>query len=66
MRKDEVELLGSIERIEKNQLYLLESPKTPQQVFLHLFAHRHLLRQKMLNKNIDSVMNELPGTFAPA
>ena len=44
MRKQEIDLLDQIEKVEKNQIYLMENPKTPQQQFLHLFAHRHLLK----------------------
>lgn len=42
----------------------METPKSPQQQFLHLFGHRHLLTQKMIHKNIDRCLDLLPGTFA--
>lgn len=64
MRKQEIELLDHIEKVEKNQIYLMETPKTPQQQFLHLFAHRHLLKQKMIHKNIDRSLHLLEGSFA--
>lgn len=31
MRKEEIEILNDIERLEKDQIYLMEQPKTPQQ-----------------------------------
>lgn len=43
MRKDEIELLDSIDKLTVNQFYLLDLPKTPQQAFLHLYAHRVLV-----------------------
>lgn len=64
MLKEDLALLSNISTIEKNQIYLLDAPKTPQQNFLHLFAHRHLLRKKMLHKNIESAVETLPGSFA--
>lgn len=42
----------------------METPKSPQQQFLHLFAHRHLLNQKMIHKNVDRCLDLLPGSFA--
>ena len=42
----------------------METPKTIQQQFLHLFGHRHLLKEKMIHKNLDRCLNLLPGSLA--
>ena len=50
--------------LRENQLYLLTTPSTPQQQFLHLFAHRHLFTHRMYHKNIGQVGEYLRGTMA--
>ena len=42
----------------------MEPAGNPQQQFLHLFAHRHLLKQSMLHKNLDKCLHFLPGSFS--
>lgn len=42
----------------------MDKPDTPQQAFLHLFGHRHLLSKTIFNKNLDQIMCELEGTFS--
>ena len=64
MRRDEFELLQDVEALQTNQIYLMEPPATPQQQFLHLFAHRHLLSHKMIHKNIERCLGLLPGSHA--
>ena len=66
MRKDELELLNKIDRLTISQLYLLEAPHSPQQHFLHLFAHRTLVARNMFHRNLDRVRPRLPGSFAHA
>lgn len=64
MRKDEVDLLHNINSLTTNQLPLLEAPQTPQQQFLHLFAHRVLVDKNLFHRCLDKVRPCLPGTFA--
>jgi hypothetical protein len=66
MRKDELELLDNIDKVTINQIYLLETPHTPQQDFLHLFAHRILTSRNLFHRNLDRVRPRLPGSFAKA
>lgn len=66
MRKDELELLENIDKLTLNQIYLLETPRTPQQDFLHLFGHRTLVARSLFHRNLDRVRPCLPGTFARA
>jgi hypothetical protein len=42
----------------------MQSPETVQQQLLHLYGHRHLLKQSMLHKNLDQCLGLLPGSFA--
>ncbi len=64
MRKDEVEHLHNIHALATNQTPLLELPQSPQQQFLHLFAHRHLIDKKLFHRCLDRVRPLLHGTFA--
>lgn len=66
MRKDELELLNNIEKLTISQIYLLETPHSPQQHFLHLFAHRTLVARNMFHRNLDRARPHLPGSFAHA
>ncbi len=42
----------------------MEKPKTHQQSFLHAFAQRHLVSQKVIHKSIDDSLGYLEGSFA--
>lgn len=64
MRKEELELLQDISKIERQQAILLEKPKTPQQELLQSFGQRYLVNKKMLHKNIEFVIGFLEGSFA--
>jgi hypothetical protein len=66
MRKDELELLDNIDKLTLNQIYLLETPHSPQQEFLHLFAHRILTSRNLFHRNLDRVRPCLPGSIARA
>jgi hypothetical protein len=66
MRKDEAELLDNIDKLTISQYYLLERPHSPQQQFLHLFAHRTLVAKGMFHRNLDRVRPQLQGSFAQA
>ncbi len=57
-------MLGCVQKLETDQLLLMGTPETPQQQFLHLFGHRHLLEKKMIHKNLDHCVNFLPGSSA--
>lgn len=54
MRREELDILNDITKIEKNQAILLEKTKTSQQEFLQSFAQRYLVGKKMIHKNIDA------------
>jgi hypothetical protein len=59
-----VELLHNIHALATNQIPLLEVPHSPQQQFLHLFAHRLLVANNLFHHCLDRVRPCLPGTFA--
>ena len=63
MKKEEVEVMENIEKIEKNQSLLLKAPSSPQQELFRVFAHRHLLGLKMIHRQLEEVLQYVPGSF---
>ena len=63
MKKEELEVLEDISKIEERQRLLLEKPKSPQQELLQVYGQRFLLSKKMLHRNIEEVVKYLPGSF---
>lgn len=45
---------------------MLEKAKNAQQQIFQLFAHRHLLSQKLIHKHTEEVIDYLPGSFGYA
>lgn len=52
MKREELEVLEEISKIENDQRLLLQKPKCVQQELLHIYGQRFLLSKKMLHRNI--------------
>lgn len=66
MRREDLEVLQDIGKVERQQGVLLEKAKTAQQELLQSFGQRYLINKKVFHKNIEEALAFLKGSFSHA